>query len=342
MTEKGKGYEPAEKAPDKFHGISPFNVATGETVSKSKKDSYSKVFGKVLCDEAKHNDKVTAAMADGTGLTGFQNMFPERFFDVGIAEEHAVTFAAGLAAGGMKPVVAIYSSFLQRAYDQMVHDVGMQNLPVVFAVDRAGLVGSDGETHQGVFDLSYLSIIPNLTVLAPKHKWELADMLRFAISHDGPAAVRYPRGSAYDEYEEFRSPVIYGKSEMIYEESEIAVISIGHMFEEAVKVRLALKQKGCSCTLVNGRFVKPVDIEMLQKLSRNHKLIVTIEENVKTGGYGMQVVSYVQEQNLPVDVLPMSLPDQYIEQGNVELLRKEAGIDWETMTEKIIRSYKVK
>ncbi len=345
LTEKGKGYEPAEKAPDKFHGISPFNVATGETVSKSKKDSYSKVFGKVLCDEAKHNDKVTAitaAMADGTGLTGFQNMFPERFFDVGIAEEHAVTFAAGLAAGGMKPVVAIYSSFLQRAYDQMVHDVGMQNLPVVFAVDRAGLVGSDGETHQGVFDLSYLSIIPNLTVLAPKHKWELADMLRFAISHDGPAAVRYPRGSAYDEYEEFRSPVIYGKSEMIYEESEIAVISIGHMFEEAVKVRLALKQKGCSCTLVNGRFVKPVDIEMLQKLSRNHKLIVTIEENVKTGGYGMQVVSYVQEQNLPVDVLPMSLPDQYIEQGNVELLRKEAGIDWETMTEKIIRSYKVK
>ncbi len=345
LTEKGKGYRPAEREPGKFHGISPFDIETGETLKKSGKDSYTDVFGKVLCDEAKNNDKIvaiTAAMEDGTGLSRFHSMFPDRFFDVGIAEEHAVTFAAGLAAGGMKPVVAIYSSFLQRAYDQMIHDVGMQNLPVVFAVDRAGLVGNDGETHQGVFDLSFFSTIPNMTVLAPKHKWELADMLRFAIAHDGPVAVRYPRGSAYDAYEEYRSPVVYGKSEMIFAESQIALLSMGHMFEEAVNVRRALKEKGYSCTLVNGRFMKPIDEEMLRKLAENHRLIVTIEENVKTGGYGMQVVSAVQEQGFPVKVLPIALPDRYIEQGDVKLLRKEAGIDWETITEKIIRSYEIK
>ena len=343
LTTKGKGYEPAENEPSKFHGISPFQIETGEIKTKSSKDSYTDIFGKVMCDEAmKRKDivAITAAMKDGTGLSRFQRMFPERFFDVGIAEEHAVTFAAGLAAGGIKPVFAVYSSFLQRGYDQLIHDVGLQNLPVVFAVDRAGLVGSDGETHQGIFDLSYLSSIPNMTVLSPKHKWELADMLRFAIQHEGPIAIRYPRGAAYDQYEEFRSPVVYGKSEMIYEEKDIAVISMGHMFSEAVKVRESLKREGYSCTLVNGRFVKPLDGACITKLAENHKLIAVMEENVLTGGYGMQVLSFAGEQSLDVKVLPLALPDDYVEHGSVDQLRKETGIDEETMVKKIMKAYK--
>lgn len=343
LTTKGKGYEPAENEPSKFHGISPFQIETGEVKAKSSKDSYTDIFGKVMCDEAmKRKDivAITAAMKDGTGLSRFQRMFPERFFDVGIAEEHAVTFAAGLAAGGIKPVFAVYSSFLQRGYDQLIHDVGLQNLPVVFAVDRAGLVGSDGETHQGIFDLSYLSSIPNMTVLSPKHKWELADMLRFAIQHEGPIAIRYPRGAAYDQYEEFRSPVVYGKSEMIYEEKDIAVISMGHMFSEAVKVRESLKREGYSCTLVNGRFVKPLDGVCITKLAENHKLIAVMEENVLTGGYGMQVLSFAGEQSLDVKVLPLALPDDYVEHGSVDQLRKETGIDEETMVKKIMKAYK--
>lgn len=343
LTTKGKGYEPAENEPSKFHGISPFQIETGEVKTKSSKDSYTDIFGKVMCDEAmKRKDivAITAAMKDGTGLSRFQRMFPERFFDVGIAEEHAVTFAAGLAAGGIKPVFAVYSSFLQRGYDQLIHDVGLQNLPVVFAVDRAGLVGSDGETHQGIFDLSYLSSIPNMTVLSPKHKWELADMLRFAIQHEGPIAIRYPRGAAYDQYEEFRSPVVYGKSEMIYEEKDIAVISMGHMFSEAVKVRESLKREGYSCTLVNGRFVKPLDGACITKLAKNHKLIAVMEENVLTGGYGMQVLSFAGEQSLDVKVLPLALPDDYVEHGSVDQLRKETGIDEETMVKKIMKAYK--
>lgn len=343
LTTKGKGYEPAENEPSKFHGISPFQIETGEVKTKSSKDSYTDIFGKVMCDEAmKRKDivAITAAMKDGTGLSRFQRMFPERFFDVGIAEEHAVTFAAGLAAGGIKPVFAVYSSFLQRGYDQLIHDVGLQNLPVVFAVDRAGLVGSDGETHQGIFDLSYLSSIPNMTVLSPKHKWELADMLRFAIQHEGPIAIRYPRGAAYDQYEEFRSPVVYGKSEMIYEEKDIAVISMGHMFSEAVKVRESLKRGGYSCTLVNGRFVKPLDGACITKLAENHKLIAVMEENVLTGGYGMQVLSFAGEQSLDVKVLPLALPDDYVEHGSVDQLRKETGIDEETMVKKIMKAYK--
>lgn len=343
LTTKGKGYEPAENEPSKFHGISPFQIETGEVKAKSGKDSYTDIFGKVMCDEAmKRKDivAITAAMKDGTGLSRFQRMFPERFFDVGIAEEHAVTFAAGLAAGGIKPVFAVYSSFLQRGYDQLIHDVGLQNLPVVFAVDRAGLVGSDGETHQGIFDLSYLSSIPNMTVLSPKHKWELADMLRFAIQHEGPIAIRYPRGAAYDQYEEFRSPVVCGKSEMIYEEKDIAVISMGHMFSEAVKVRESLKREGYSCTLVNGRFVKPLDGACITKLAENHKLIAVMEENVLTGGYGMQVLSFAGEQSLDVKVLPLALPDDYVEHGSVDQLRKETGIDEETMVKKIMKAYK--
>ncbi len=342
MTEKGKGYEPAENAPDVFHGIGPFDVETGKVLGEKKKDTYTDVFGKVLCDEAKKHENlvaITAAMADGTGLSRFRKLYPERFFDVGIAEAHGVTFAAGLAAGGMKPVFAVYSSFLQRGYDQMIHDVGLQNLPVIFAVDRAGLVGSDGETHQGIFDLSYLSSIPNMTILSPKHKWELADMLRFAVTYDGPIALRYPRGSAFDQYQQYRAPVSLGKSEMIFEEKDIAIFSVGHMFEEAVKVHKRLKAKGFCCTLVNARFIKPLDTECIRSLSKNHRLIAVIEENVVSGACSQRVSEYAASANLPVKVLPCALPDQYVEHGNVDVLRKETGIDAAALTDRIIKTY---
>ncbi len=342
MTEKGKGYEPAENAPDVFHGIGPFDVGTGKALGEKKKDTCTDVFGKVLCDEAKKRKDIvaiTAAMADGTGLSRFRKLYPERFFDVGIAEGHGVTFAAGLAAGGMKPVFAVYSSFLQRGYDQMIHDVGLPNLPVVFAVDRAGLVGSDGETHQGIFDLSYLSSIPNMTVMSPKHKWELADMLRFALEFDGPVALRYPRGSAFDGYQEYREPVSLGKSEMIIEEKDIALFCVGHMFEEAVKVREKLKAEGLSCTLVNARFVKPLDKERICSLSKNHRLIAVIEENVACGACSQRVLECVSANNLPVKVLPCALPDQYVEHGSVDVLRRETGIDAKTLVSRIIKTY---
>ena len=342
ITEKGKGYEPAEKHPDKFHGIGPFRIETGEPETPKKKDTYTDVFGKVLCDEARNRKEVaaiTAAMADGTGLTRFRKLYPERFFDVGIAEAHGVTFAAGLAAGGVRPVFAVYSSFLQRGYDQMIHDVALPNLPVVLAVDRAGLVGSDGETHQGIFDLSYLSSIPNMVVMSPKHKWELADMLRFALSYQGPSAIRYPRGEAYDEYEEFREPVVYGKSEFLYRESSVAIISVGHMFETAVRVHGALKESGYQCSLVNARFIKPIDEDMVDELCKTHRMIVTIEENVQTGGYGEHVMEYICRKDRNVKVLPLALPDDYVEHGNVGTLRKETGLDADTIVRRIRKTY---
>ena len=342
ITEKGKGYGPAEEHPDKFHGIGPFQIETGEPEVPKKKDTYTDVFGKVLCDEARNRPEIaaiTAAMADGTGLARFRQLYPKRFFDVGIAEGHGVTFAAGLAAGGIHPVFAVYSSFLQRAYDQLIHDVALQNLPVILAVDRAGLVGSDGETHQGIFDISYLSSIPNMTVMSPKHKWELADMLRFALDYHGPIALRYPRGEAYDGYQEFREPVAYGKSEMLYRESEIAILFAGHMFEPAVRVRDMLKERGYSCTLVNARFLKPIDEEGVDDLCKDHRLIVTIEENVQTGGFGEHVMEYVCSTDRPVRVLPLALPDDYVEHGSIQALRRETGLDVETMTDRILAVY---
>ena len=295
ITEKGKGYRPAEENPSRFHGTGPFDIRTGEPAEKSSTDSYTEVFSKVLADIARKDEKVvaiTAAMADGTGLAPFKKYFPKRFFDVGIAEEHAMTFAAGLAAGGMKPVFAVYSSFLQRAYDQTLHDVCLQDLPVVIAVDRAGLVGSDGETHQGIFDLSFLTSIPNMTVISPKNRWEMADMLRFAVDYPHPVALRYPRGEAYEGMKEFRAPVEYGKSEVLYEEKDIAVIFVGHMAELADRVRSGIREAGYSCSLINARFVKPLDTQLLDRLSRTHRLFVTIEENVVSGGFGEQVMEY--------------------------------------------------
>lgn len=342
ITKKGKGYPPAEENPAKFHGTGPFQIETGEPAEVSTTDSYTQVFSKVLTDIAKKDDKVvaiTAAMADGTGLSTFAKHFPNRFFDVGIAEEHAMTFAAGLAAGGMKPVFAVYSSFLQRAYDQTLHDVCLQNLPVVIAVDRAGLVGSDGETHQGVFDLSFLSTIPNMTVISPKNRWEMADMIRFAVDFQYPIAVRYPRGGAYEGLREFRAPVEYGKSEILYEEEDIAVIFVGHMAELADRVRRKLKDTGYSCSLVNARFVKPFDKEMLEHLSKDHCLFVTIEENVLTGGFGEQVMDYVSSAKLDVHVRNIGISDDYVEHGNVEILRKEVGLDCDTIVKQAISDY---
>lgn len=342
LTKKGKGYGPAEENPSRFHGIVPFDIETGEAKEKSSKDSYTDIFSKVFCDIAKQNDAVvgiTAAMADGTGLTRFARMFPDRFFDVGIAEEHALTFAAGLAAGGLKPVVAVYSSFLQRAFDQAIHDVCLQNLPVMIAVDRAGLVGSDGETHQGLFDLSFLNMIPNMTILSPKNRWEMADMVRFCADFQYPVALRYPRGAAYEGLSAFRTPIVYGKSEILYEEKDIAVIFVGHMAELAVQVRDRLKEIGYHCSLINARFVKPLDTEMLETLTKDHRLFVMIEENVLSGGFGEQVLHYVSRAKLDVGVRCIGIPDDYVEHGNVDLLRREVGLDAETIVKQIIADY---
>ncbi len=342
MTEKGKGYPPAEKEPERFHGIGPFNVQTGKPLAK-KEETYTDVFGKVMCEEAgkrKNLVAITAAMEDGTGLDPFARQYPDRFFDVGIAEEHAVTFAAGLAAGGMKPVFAVYSSFLQRGYDQIIHDVALQKLPVVFAVDRAGLVGGDGETHQGIFDLSYLSSVPNMTILSPKHKWELEDMIRFALDFDGPVAIRYPREKAFDLCEEYRLPIEYGKSERIYKGMDIAVLSVGHMFTESLKVCANLKKEGYFPSLINARFVKPLDGAMIEDLAQDHSLIAVVEENVKAGGFGEQVEAYVMDHGLDVKILPLSLPDAYEPQGSVEDLRKAAGLDADSMTKRILEEYR--
>ena len=342
MTHKGTGYAPAERHPARFHGTEPFDIETGLPKNPRIKANYTDIFSTVMRKLGDRDEKVvavTAAMTDGTGLKRFHNMFPERFFDVGIAEQHAVTFAAGLAAAGLKPVFAVYSSFLQRGFDQMIHDVCLQKLPVVFAVDRAGLVGSDGETHQGIFDLSYLSMIPNMTVLSPKNKWELADMVRFAVRLGAPAAVRYPRGSAFDGFREYRAPIEYGKSEPVYEEEDIAIISVGHMFEQAVQVRKRLKEIGYNCTLINARFVKPVDEEMLRKLTVEHRLIVTLEENIRRGGFGEFVTAYLAGLETDAEVLNLALPDDYIEHGSVDLLRSEVMLDIESCVARIITAY---
>jgi len=343
ITQKGRGYGPAERHPARFHGAEPFDIETGIPSKTRTKANYTDIFSTVMCKLGQRDEKVvaiTAAMPDGTGLKRFRNMHPERFFDVGIAEEHAVTFAAGLAAGGMKPIVAIYSSFLQRAYDQILHDVCIQNLPVIFAIDRAGLVGSDGETHQGIFDLSYLSSIPNMHILAPKNKWELSDMIKFALAYGGPVAVRYPRGEAFDGLKDYREPVEYGKSEKIYQEKEIILFAVGSMVKVALEVRRQLLEKGYSCSLTNARFVKPIDEEAVREACREHRLIVTMEENVASGGFGEKVRDYVDSLHVNTKVLGIAIPDEYVEHGNVELLKKEVGIDADSVAVKVEAWYR--
>lgn len=339
ITKKGKGYGPAERHPARFHGTEPFVIENGLPSHPRTVANYTDIFSTVMRKMGDRDPKlvaITAAMADGTGLKRFRNMFPTRFFDVGIAEEHAVTFAAGLAAAGLKPVVAVYSSFLQRAYDQILHDVCIQNLPVVFAIDRAGLVGSDGETHQGIFDISYLMSIPNMTLMAPKNKWELSDMLKYAIDFQTPIAVRYPRGEAYAELKKFRAPIEYGKSEMLFEESGIALFAYGSMVKTAVDVREMLHDQGMKCTIVNARFAKPFDEEAIIHLSQTHRLLVTMEENVKNGGLGEQITQFMCEQSITTKILTIAIPDMYVEHGNVEILKKEVGIDAQTVYERIL------
>ncbi|QBE99124.1 1-deoxy-D-xylulose-5-phosphate synthase [Blautia producta] len=342
LTEKGRGYEPAMRHPARFHGTAAFDLEHGIPLATSGKANYTDIFSTVMRKFGDREERVvavTAAMPDGTGLKRFRNMFPERFFDVGIAEEHAVTFAAGLALGGMIPVVAVYSSFLQRAMDQVIEDVCLQNLHVVFAVDRAGIVGSDGETHQGCFDLSYLSMIPNMTVMAPKNKWELSDMMKFAVRHNGPIAVRYPRGTAYDGLEEYREPMVYGKSEMIFQGRDIALLPLGSMVRTAEEVYRMLKEDGKTPTLVNARFVKPLDTGMLDSLAEEHKVIVTMEENVRSGGFGSAVLSYMHENHPGVEVEIVAVPDVFISHGNPEVLKKEVGIDALSIYKKIKEAY---
>jgi len=338
LTKKGKGYAPAETMPSKFHGVSPFDVETGEVTGVKKADSYTDVFADIMCDLGEKEPKlvaITAAMKDGTGLSKFQGKFPDRFFDVGIAEQHAVTFAAGLAAAGMKPVFAVYSSFLQRGYDQIVHDVCMQNLPVIFAIDRAGLVGNDGETHQGVYDIAYLSHVPNMTILAPKNRREFSDMMEFAVHHHGPVAIRYPRGNVYEGLSEHKEQIVFGKSEVIVKESEIAIFGCGHMMETAEQVWKSLKDKGYACSLINSRFVKPMDTEVLHEMAEGHRLFVTIEDAAVLGGYGNRVMNYISEQNIAVKVMTMGVPDIYVEHGNIPQLRKLIGLDSESIVKKI-------
>lgn len=338
-TRKGNGYPVAERHPEKFHGTGAFHIDTGLPAKKKVKSTWSDIFSTVMVKLAKRRPDVvaiTAAMADGVGLRRFRHIFPERFFDVGIAEQHAVSFAAGLAEEGVRPVVAIYSTFLQRAYDQVMEDVALQRLPVVFAIDRAGIVGADGDTHQGIYDLSYLSSIPGLTVMAPKNKWELADMLAFALSYEGPAAIRYPRGTAYDGLEVFREAIVPGQAEVIFKESGICLLAAGSMVAEAVEVRNRLKSSGQACSLVNARFVAPPDYDMVRKLSRNHRLIVTMEENIRSGGFGEHIEAFAKKESLPCDILNISIPDEFLEHGAADLLKKAVGIDEETVFRSII------
>ena len=329
LTQKGKGYGPASAHPDRFHGTGPFDIQTGKALQKKTAPSYTDIFSEKMLSLGEKNKKlvaITAAMPDGTGLVGFLKKFPDRFFDVGIAEEHAVSFAAGLALGGLIPVAAIYSSFLQRAVDQILHDVCMQNLHVIFAVDRAGLVGADGETHQGCFDLSYLSMMPNMTVLAPKNDRELEEMLEFAVSHQGPVAIRYPRGNAYQGLREHQEPIVYGRSEILAKGQKIAVLGVGSMLPSCEKVCQGLREDGYEPTLVNARFVKPLDVELLDQLAKDHSLFVTVEENVKSGGYGEHVSAYMEACHPEAHVLSATVWDRFVPQGNVESLRAKIGL----------------
>ncbi len=339
ITKKGKGYAPAEKYPSWFHGIDAFDVKSGKPMKTEKGLSYTKVFSDAMIQNAMRNDKVvaiTAAMPYGTGLTEFKKRFPDRFFDVGIAEEHAVTFAAGLALGGFRPVVAIYSTFLQRAYDQIIHDVCINQLPVVFAIDRSGITGRDGKTHQGIFDLSFLSHIPNLTVLAPKNGAELKEMLAYALTYPGPVAIRYPKGEVYQGFAEQQAPINYGKSEVLIREEGIAILAVGSMVKTGAELAEELRKAGKKATLVNVRFVSPMDLGLLDQLAKKHKTFITLEENVRSGGFGQKVADYLCDTGRQkIRHINISIPDMYIEQGSVDELYQMLGLDTKSILDKI-------
>lgn len=339
VTVKGKGYSIAEDKPDKFHGISPFFIENGELKDQNNKKTYSKVFGDSLIELAEKDEKivaVTAAMPDGTGLSEFASKFKGRFFDVGIAEQHAATFCAGFAAAGYKPVFAVYSTFLQRAFDQVIHDVCMQNLPVVFAVDRAGIVGSDGETHQGVFDISFLRHIPNITIMSPKDGNELKEMLRFAFELRKPAVIRYPRGNAKD-LERAENALTYGKSEVLEEGRDGAIIAEGNMVSLALNVGRRLRESGKSFRIVNARFIKPLDEEMLVDLAKRYKNIYTIEDNIRSGGFGSGILEFYNKNNISAHVKIFAYDDAFIPQGEKEELYKLTGMDEDTVFNTIMK-----
>jgi 1-deoxy-D-xylulose-5-phosphate synthase len=328
VTRKGKGYFPAEDDPSKFHGVGSFDTSTGEAKNKSPSTSpsFTQVFGDWLCDMAAEDERlvgITPAMREGSGLVEFSRKFPERYFDVGIAEQHAVTLAAGMACDGLKPVVAIYSTFLQRAYDQLIHDVALQNLPVVFALDRAGIVGADGPTHTGAFDISFLRCIPNMVIMAPADESETRAMLTTAFLHDGPTAVRYPRGTGPGNIPDKALKAIdFGKAQRCREGKKIALLSFGPLLEQARGVADEL-----DATLVNMRFVKPLDEAIITEIAKNHELIVTIEENAIAGGAGSAVSEYLDSQSIKVNTLHLGFPDEYVEQGGQQEMLSDWGLD---------------
>ena len=338
ITEKGKGYEPAQLHPESYHGVGPFIKKNGMAKKPKEEATYTDIFAKTICELAQTHEKlvtITAAMMDGCGLKGFAKRFPDRFFDVGIAEEHAVTFACGLAAGGFHPFFAVYSSFLQRGYDQILHDMCMQNLPVTLMLDRAGLVGNDGETHQGVFDLSYLTMIPNMTVFAPKNRYEFQDAIAFAADFEAPMAIRYPKTDAVRILKEYREPIKLGKSEWIRRGSRVALLAIGTMVETAMEVEELLAKDGIDATVVNLRFAKPLDYEMLDEVLDYHSLIVTMEENVLSGGVGEHICRYVELHSTGVRVVACGIPDKFIHQGSIPELLEEIGLDANSIYQKI-------
>jgi 1-deoxy-D-xylulose-5-phosphate synthase len=327
LTKKGKGYKPAEKNPTRFHGIGPFDVATGKPVnSGSTIPTYTRVFSKTLLKLAAKNDKIvaiTAAMADGTGLSSFANKYPDRFYDVGIAEQHAVTFAAGLATQGFIPVVAIYSTFLQRAYDQVLHDVSLQNLPVIIAIDRGGIVGEDGPTHHGIFDIAYLRCLPNLTLMAPKDENELARMLATAVEMRRPAAIRYPRGRGTGvKLDANPRPLPVGRAEVIREGDDITIVALGSMVAPAVEASERLSNMGIESTLINARFVKPMDVQTVLHYASRTGIVLTVEEGILSGGFGSAVIEEIMRSDASgITVKSLGIPDRFVEHGPQEILR---------------------
>jgi 1-deoxy-D-xylulose-5-phosphate synthase len=329
ITKKGKGYEFAEKSPSKFHGISPFNLENGE-VCKTCCETYSSAFGKALNKIAKEDKDVvaiTAAMPDGTGLIEFSKNFPERFFDVGIAEEHAVTLSAGMASSGLKPVFAVYSTFLQRAYDEIIHDVCIQNLPVVFAIDRAGVVGEDGETHQGILDISYLSTMPNMTIVAPKSLKEVEILLRWALNKKTPVAIRYPKGGDKLNNLPILKEINYGKWEVLNKGENLAIIACGKTVEFAMEALYKLKEKNINPTIINATFIKPIDEEKIKYLAENNFNIITVEDNMKQGGLGSSILNSLNNYNYKKTIKILAYEDKFIEQASVDIIYKENFLD---------------
>lgn len=339
ITKKGKGYRNAENNPGKFHGIGAFDPTTGNVLAESQNLSYSLIFGNKLVQLAGDNPKiiaVSAAMIDATGLGKFALKYPDRIFDAGIAEAHAVTFGAGLAASGYRPVIAIYSTFLQRAYDQILIDVCMQNLPVIFAIDRAGNVGADGETHHGVFDISYLSHMPNMTVLAPKDGKELADMLEYALTLDGPCAIRYPKGESVDCRDEISNPVLDGTAERLRNGGDVEIFAVGKMVSVGIEACKKLRSRGIEAGLTNVRFVKPFDKAAVLSAADRTKKLVTLEDNVLEGGYGSMINGLLAEEGkLDVTVLNIGWPDKFIEQGSTAELFEKYRLDPESIAERV-------